>query len=105
MRELERGVPQLARTFAQSRHAARGRPGSLADGHGENRGLADHDFGRSVDSADPGGRGVARRARDETEGRHRGAQRTLRVLSADDSRWLAESFGGRAATVVRFLGS
>ena len=29
----------------------------------------------------------------------------LRVLSADDSRWLAESFGGRAAAVVRFLGS
>jgi hypothetical protein len=29
----------------------------------------------------------------------------LRVLAADDARWLAESFGGRAATVARLLGS
>jgi O-antigen/teichoic acid export membrane protein len=29
---------------------------------------------------------------------------TLRVLSADDARWLAESFGGRAATMARLLG-
>jgi O-antigen/teichoic acid export membrane protein len=28
----------------------------------------------------------------------------LRVLSADDARWLSESFGGRAATVARLLG-
>jgi O-antigen/teichoic acid export membrane protein len=28
---------------------------------------------------------------------------TLRVLAADDARWLAESFGGRAATVARLL--
>jgi hypothetical protein len=28
----------------------------------------------------------------------------LRVLSADDARWLAESFGGRAATIARLLG-
>jgi O-antigen/teichoic acid export membrane protein len=28
----------------------------------------------------------------------------LRVLAADDARWLAESFGGRAATVARLLG-
>jgi O-antigen/teichoic acid export membrane protein len=30
---------------------------------------------------------------------------TLRVLAADDARWLAESFGGRAATVARLLGA
>jgi O-antigen/teichoic acid export membrane protein len=30
---------------------------------------------------------------------------TLRVLPADDARWLAESFGGRAATIARLLGS
>jgi O-antigen/teichoic acid export membrane protein len=29
----------------------------------------------------------------------------LRILAADDARWLAESFGGRAATVARLLSS
>jgi len=28
---------------------------------------------------------------------------TLRILAADDARWLAESFGSRAATVARLL--
>jgi hypothetical protein len=28
---------------------------------------------------------------------------TLRILAADDARWLSESFGSRAATVARLL--
>ena len=29
----------------------------------------------------------------------------LRVLAADDARWLEESFGGRTATLARLLGA